>query len=310
MLRPIALGQRAIAVDRTLVAIIATVTLWSLNVSNVKWALGQWNPLAYSVVRFIFGTAIFAGWVYMREGSLRVERRDLPLLAVAGAVGIFLNQIGFMYAVTYATATTVSLILATTPVFAAIAAAAIGQERVGRRHWVGMAVAGVGTLLVLRGGGATLEFASLRGDLFALLMASTFGIYSVLIRPLMRRYSAARISVIVLMIGTPMLVPFAWNQLATQDYGAITLGGWGALLFSLFFSLVFTNILWFGAIHRDGAARTVAFTPLQPFLGAMFAFALLGESLAPLQMLGGAVIIGGIVLSRRRVPLEESATPD
>ncbi len=284
-----------------------TIVFWSLNITVVKAVVDEWQPLAYSVDRFVIGTVIFAAWVYFREGSIRIARSDLRLLAIAAAIGIAANQVGFMYAEKHTSATTISLLMATTPAFAAITGIAFG-ERVARTHWAGIAVAGAGTLLVLVGGHGRLDFSSIEGDLYALLMAGSWGIYSAMIRPLMTRYSAARISVVVLCIGTPIMLPFAVPQMIAQDYGSLSAGAWGALFYSLFFSLVFTNILWFTAIHRGGAARATAVLPLQPFLGAIFAYLLLNERLAWLQLAGGAVIVAGIAITR--IPEPELGTPD
>jgi drug/metabolite transporter (DMT)-like permease len=148
----------------------------------------------------------------------------------------------------------------------------------------------------------------MRGDLLALLMAATWAIYSVLIRPLTRRYSASRISAVVLLFGAPILVALSFRQITAQDYGSLGSGAWVAIVYSLFFSLVFTNILWFGAISRAGAPRVTALLPLQPLLGAFFAIVFLGEALAWLQVAGGIVIVGGILLTRRRP--EATPVPD
>jgi drug/metabolite transporter (DMT)-like permease len=293
--------------DRVVALLATTIVFWSLNVTIVKSVVDEWQPLAYSVIRFVIGSAIFATWVYLRERSFRIARRDLPMLALAAFIGIAVNQTGFMYAEQHTSATTISLLMATTPAFAAVTGIAFG-ERVTGLHWVGIAVAALGTLLVLVGGSGKLDFSSIQGDLFALVMAGSWGIYSAMIRPLMGRYSAPRISVIVLLIGTPMMLPFALPQLVRQDYGALSTGAWAALFYSLFFSLVFTNIMWFTAIHRGGAAKATAVLPLQPFLGAIFAFLLLGEHLAWLQLAGGVVIVAGILLTRIREP--ETGTPD
>ncbi len=47
---------------------------------------------------------LFAGFVLAREGTLRIARRDVPLLLLASLFGIFLNQLCFMYATVYAEA--------------------------------------------------------------------------------------------------------------------------------------------------------------------------------------------------------------
>ncbi len=287
------------AADHVLLPLVLVMVIWGGNITIAKWAVAEWEPLTYSFLRFAFGAVIFAAWVLAREGTLRIARADVPLLLLAAALGIFINQICFMYAVTYAPAGVVSLLMATAPAFAAVAALVLGFEHIGRRHWAGLAVAGVGTTLVLYGSGASLDVSGLRGDLLALGMACTWAWYSVAIRPLMRRYSASRISALVLLAGTPMLLPFSWGQLTRQDYGSLGLDMWSALAYACLLSLVFTNLIWFHAVHRAGAPRTTAVMPIQPFFGALLAFILLGERLAPLEWIGGTIVIVGIVLTQR-----------
>ena len=143
----------------------------------------------------------------------------MPLILFSALVGIVINQLGFMYAATYATATTISLILATIPAFAAITASVLGHERIGARHWLGIGVAAIGTALVLQAGPGDLDFTSLRGDLLALLAAASWGIYSALVRPLLDRYSPNRISTVVVCAALPMLAVVSLPQVLRQDYG-------------------------------------------------------------------------------------------
>jgi drug/metabolite transporter (DMT)-like permease len=88
------------------------------------------------------------------------------------------------------------------------------------------------------------------------------------------------------------------TQLATQDWDEIGSLAWAAFVYSLFFSLVFTNIMWFTAIDRVGAARASLYANLQPFLGAFFALVVLSEEMGALQFAGGFVIGAGILLAR------------
>ncbi len=286
-----------------LVALVATVAFWALNVIVVKWAVGtsgQWSPLSYSFIRLLIGGVLLAVFVKAREGSIGVRRRDVPLILASALVGIVINQLGFMYSATYVTATTISLVLATIPAFAAITASLLGHERIGGRHWLGIGVAAIGTALVLEAGPGNFDFTSLRGDLLALVAAASWGVYSALVRPLLDRYSPNRISTVVVCSALPMLAIVSLPQVLAQDYGAVTLGGWAALVYSVFFSLVITNVLWFGAIQAGGAARATAVMPIQPFLGALFAYVLLGETVTLLQIAGGVVVVVGIWLTRRR----------
>jgi drug/metabolite transporter (DMT)-like permease len=283
------------------VLLLATVLFWSLNFTAVKYALEHgFKPLAYSSVRFGVAAAIFSAFTYSREGSLVVRRRDVWLLLGAAGLGIWLNQVGFVYAVDLTSSVaTVALLFGTLPIFVALFAFLFGVERLHLRHWIATVVSFGGVALVAAGSSGELG-GDLGGILLGLFAAATWAGYSVAIGPLMRRYSPYRISAVVLLAGCVPLLSSAASQLARQDWGGINSIAWAACFYSLFFSLVVTNILWFTAIERVGAARSALYANLQPFLGAVFALAILSESLDTLQVVGGLVIGAGILVARRR----------
>jgi drug/metabolite transporter (DMT)-like permease len=122
----------------------------------------------------------------------------------------------------------------------------------------------------------------------------------------MRRYSPYRISAFVLLVGSVPLLFTAGKQLVTQDWTDLSALAWACFVYSLFFSLVFTNVMWFTAIDRVGAARASLYANLQPFLGAVFALLVLGEDMSDLQFAGGFVIGAGILLARAGPPPQPS----
>ena len=87
------------------------------------------------------------------------------------------------------------------------------------------------------------------------------------------------------------------QQLASQDWGAITTLAWLALGYSMLFAFVLAYVLWFKAIGRVGAARSSLYANLQPFLGAIFAVLVLSETMSALQIGGGVVIALGILIA-------------
>jgi drug/metabolite transporter (DMT)-like permease len=278
--------------------LLATVLFWSFNFTVVKYALTHgWEPLSYSSVRFAIGAVLFSALTYGREGSLRVQRSDVLLLVVAAALGIWLNQLSFSYSIRFTTAATVALVFGTLPIFVALVSTAFGLERLRFRHWLATGISFAGVALVAAGGGTELG-GDLGGILLALVACVTWAGYSVAMGPLMRRYSPYRISAFVLVVGSIPLLANAALQLVRQDWGALSTLAWAAFVYSLFFSLVFTNVMWFTAIDRVGAARASLYANLQPFLGAFFALVVLSEEMGPLQFAGGLVIGAGILLAR------------
>ena len=280
------------------VLLLATVLFWSFNFTVVKYALTHgWEPLAYSSIRFAIGAVIFSAFTYGREHTLRVARGDVRFMIVVAALGIWLNQLTFVYAVRLTTAATVALMFGTLPIFVALVAQAFGLERLHARHWFATVVSFSGVALVAAGASSGLS-GDLGGILLGLGAAITWAAYSVAMEPLMQRYSPYRISAFMLIAGSIPLLLSSVKQLAEQDWSAIGGLAWACFVYSLFFSLVFTNIMWFTAIDRVGAARASLYANLQPFLGAFFALVVLSEEMGLLQFLGGIVIAGGILIAR------------
>jgi drug/metabolite transporter (DMT)-like permease len=119
----------------------------------------------------------------------------------------------------------------------------------------------------------------------------------VAIAPLMRRYSPFRISAVVLAIGWIPLALVSIPQVTAQQF---SFGGkvWLTFVYAVIGPLFLTNILWFTAVDRVGAARATLFNNVQPFFGVLFALLLLSESLSALEIAGGVLIFVGIALER------------
>ena len=280
--------------------LLVAVSLWAANFAIVKFGIGEFNPLAFPVLRFGVGGLAMMAIVRWREGTLRVAQSDLPLLVATAVLGITLNQICFVYALTNTSASNVALLGATGPIITALLATTVGLERLGRRHWLSVAIGMTGVVLIVGGGAGGSGGSSLLGD--GLALGATFcSSASVLpIRPLMRRYSAWRILAFEMAVGSLLLLPIALPSLASQDLGRVSPAGWGSLGYAVVFTGVITNLLYFTSIGRVGPSRAAVFGYLQSFLGVLFAVVLLGERVAPIQIAGGLVVIASVILSRSR----------
>jgi drug/metabolite transporter (DMT)-like permease len=235
------------------VMLVSTVTLWALNFTVSKYVLTHGlEPLSYSAARYLAATLLFVAITRISERTLAVRARDLPLLLGCSAV-LLVNQVSFVYALKFATASTVALLFGTLPIFTGLIAAAAGVERLSTRFMAASLVSFAGVALVAIGDGGEIS-GSVKGDLLALLGAATWALYTVAIPPLMRTYSPYRISVVVLAATTLLLGIVGAPQLASQSWPSDALL-WAGFAFAVIGPLVVTNVLWFRATTRVGPAR-------------------------------------------------------
>jgi drug/metabolite transporter (DMT)-like permease len=290
--------------------LFGTVLLWALNVTVTKYMFEHgWKPLAYGTIRYVAAISLFWAFTYWRERSFRIARRDVRLVLLA-ALMIFLNQLCFVYGVKLAHASTMALLLGTTPIFIGLLSLALRLERLQSAFWIGAAITFGGVALIALANGSA--GSSLKGTLVANATALTWACYSVTIAPLLQRYSPFRISALVLAIGWVPLALTSIPQLGDQQFTF----GWKVWLgfgYAVIGPLFLTNILWFTAISRVGASRASLFANMQPFFAVLFALLLLSESLHAMEIVGGALIFAGIAferIARRPLPAQTVAGRD
>jgi drug/metabolite transporter (DMT)-like permease len=284
--------------------LLGAVLLWALNVTVSKYMLEHgWQPLAYGTIRYFAAIALFWGFTYYRERSLRIARADIKLVLLAASM-IFINQLCFIYGLKLGQASTLSLLFGTTPIFVGVLGLALRHGRLQRSFWAGAILTFAGVALV--GVSAGQVSADTRAIFLGIATALTWACYTIAIAPLMERYSPYRISALVLGIGWIPLALVSIPQISTQQFSF----GWKVWLgfgYAVIGPLFLTNILWFTAVSIVGAPRASLFNNLQPFFGVTFAVLLLSEKLRPLEVAGGLLIFAGIALERlRRKPLRDA----
>jgi drug/metabolite transporter (DMT)-like permease len=285
--------------------LLTVVLLWSLNLIVTRYILTHGLlPLSYATVRYALAAVVFVALTLFLERTLRVERRHLPLLALA-AVTLWLNQLSFVLALDVTTASTMALLLGAIPIFAALYGFVLGTEHATPRIWLAAAMSFAGVGLVAAGSGGELS-SDLRGILLGLATAATWAAYSVAVAPLMHAYSPSRMSAVVLPAAWVGIALCGLTQTPDQDWD-VGWEIWPLLLFATLGPLVLTNILWFRSIHRIGVNKPVLAANLQPFVAAVLGVLLLSESLGVLQVAGGALIGLGILVVRRRPAEVEAA---
>ena len=278
------------------------MVVWAGNFIVVKSALTVLPPVGFTFLRFVLAATTLMVLLRWREGSIGLPRRDLVAICALGALGFGLYQILWTTGLQQMAAGDSALIIASTPVLVAILAVIARSDVLTPAKLIGGVVSFVGVAAVIASGPGLSIGGSLLGEAITLIAAICWAIYTAFGAPFLRRHSPLRTTAWATVAGTVVLAPFAVSQLATVSGPILTPGVVGAILYSGFLAAGISNVIVLNSVRVVGPTRTSAYQFLVPALAVVLAALLLGESIRLGQVLGGAVIIVGVLITRGGAP--------
>jgi drug/metabolite transporter (DMT)-like permease len=281
-------------------------------------AMGIFGKLAYDEgvtvgtllsVRFTIAAALFWLLVAATGGFRelrRLPRRDAGLALALGAVGYGAQAGGYFTALGRLDASLLSLLLYTFPVIVTVAAVALGRDRFSGRTVAALVLASAGLVLVLSGAAA----GSLDplGTALGLGTAVVYSVYILVSEGVVDRMSALLLSTLVVTgaAGTLTISGLVTGGLRPMD---VTAEGYGWLVGIAVVSTVIAISLFFAGLERVGPSAASILSTVEPVVTVGLAFAIFGEQLGPVQLVGGLLVLGAVVTVRvpARVPAREPA---
>jgi drug/metabolite transporter (DMT)-like permease len=300
-------GNGTLAVDA---ALLAVVLMWASTFTLFKIAWHDIDPVAFTGIRFVVMAGFSVGLLALSREKVRPRRQDLPLLVASGLTGYFLYQMGFVLGLERTSALASAILISTHPIFSVLFMRVARRQRPTWNESLGMAVAFLGVAVFLRFWSA---FGAARpGDLFSLGAAAAFGAYGVINQPLAARYPSRVLMGYGLAVGGTLIALVGLPAMLRQDWASVGGPAWLILVYAIVGPVYLAYSLWNWAIRRRGIPRTVVYGFLVPVLGGGLAVVALGEPLRPEQVMGAALVVAGLVLTRlqwspRRAPAVQGA---
>ncbi len=269
---------------------------WGINFSVVKFALADFHPLGFTVVRFALAALFLFAVMFISREPFTVERRDRAAIARLGFIGITLYNIFFMYGLKYTTAANSALLISLSPLFGALLTAVLHRERLTARIGTGLALATAGVILVLRShhGAPGFSSAESAGDVMTLCATLTWALYTATAKPLLEKYSAVTVTAYAMAAGSVLLLPFGLPGLLNQPWAAVSALSWAAMAFAAFIAAGVAYVFWYRGVQQIGVTRTMVYHYVMPFAAVLFAALALGEEITALQIGGGITILAGV----------------
>ena len=264
-------------------AIFGTIGLFvrMIGVSSAELAL----------FRAVIAAVMLTFYFLVSRTSLRLAeiKRELPLLLLSGAAMGF-NWILLFEAYKYTTVSVATLSYYFAPVIVTVACPLLFKEKMGPMQWLCFGMSTLGLVLITGLGDLSAGSSHLIGIAFGLGAAVLYASV-MLLNKRIQGVTGLQRTYLQFLAAIAVLLPYV---LATSGVTLHKLDslGWGMLLIVGGVHTCLAYCLYFPALRVLPGQETAILSYIDPLLACLLSVTLLGESMTPMQLIGGALILG------------------
>lgn len=272
--------------------------IYGTNYTIAKIAMPEYiGPFGLVVMRVVVALLLFTAWDKLTRGKgEKIQREDWPRLIACGLFGVAINQLMFLHGLSQTSEIHAALLMITAPILVLMIARIILKEPITSRKAMGIVLGGAGVSWLIVQGGVSSRSASVIGDVFILINAASYGLYLVLVKPLMARYHPITVIKWVFFFGMFVVVPVGTPQLLQVEFAQLP----GFAILSIAFVVVFTTFLAYllntMAIKDVSPSVVSTWIYTQPLIASLIAIGTGKDVLSLPMLVSGALIVAGVAL--------------
>lgn len=286
--------------NRTLLAHLALLIanlIYAINYTFAKDVMPDYiQPSGFILLRVIGALILFAlsYFLFVKE---KVAKQDVFRLAICGLFGVAINQLMFFEGLNLSTPINAAIVMTTNPILVILLSFFIIKEAFTLRKVVGILLGLVGaSMLILKGG--SLDFSSDHqlGNLFVLINALSYGVYLVIVKPLMQKYHPFTVMFFVFSFGFLYVLPFAFNNLSAVNWEIIPTTIYLEIAFVVVCTTFIAYLLNATALKQLSPTTVSIYIYLQPILATVFAIFWGADSLDGQKLTAAFLVFIGVYL--------------
>lgn len=253
-------------------------------------------------LRFSLAALILYFIIKKKEGfSFKLSKKDIPVFAFTGIVGMFGYHVFFFNALKYTTAINSSIIAATNPLITTILSIIFLKDSINMKRILGIILSFIGVFLTLTNADIsifkTLSFN--KGDILMLIAVLMWASYSVYSKKVMNNYSPLILTYYSFLFCTIFLIPFVIYEAPWKLIYKIPYYSYIASIYMSIFPSVIGYLVQQMSIKQIGPSKTAIFVNLVPIFSIVLSTLILKEVLYPIKLLTALIIISGVYICQK-----------
>lgn len=280
-------------------ALLTVAFIYGANYSIAKIILDDQYimPMNLVMLRITCGAILFGLFhkIFIKE---KIDKSDYKRLFLCALSGVVLNQSFFIVGLKYTEPINAALIMTTTPILVLLASAFLIKEKITSRKILGILIGISGAIALILAKNSSIDWTldNLKGDLMILINATSYGIYLVLVKSLMKKYHALTVVKWVFSIGFFLMLPFGVFGLETIEWNNFPPSAWAALTFVLLGTTFLAYLLNAAALKTVNPSVVSIYIYFQPLFATVIALLIGKDVLTWEKVAAGILIFIGVYL--------------
>ena len=248
-------------------ALFLVALIYGSNYSIAKEVMPAYvGPYGLIVIRVVSAALFFGILSRLVIREKIVGWADNMRSILCGITGIAINQLCFFGGLNLTSPINAALLMVIVPIIVLIFSAILLRERVSLRKVLGIVLACTGAFLLIYTSRDGTASGNLWGDLLIVLNAASYGLYLVLVKPLMQKYNAFTIVSRIFAVGAVIVVPFGFNQVMPPNYSSFPAEIWWAIVFMVLAVTIVAYLFNTWALRYANPSLVGAYIYLQPLM--------------------------------------------
>jgi drug/metabolite transporter (DMT)-like permease len=278
-------------------AVLSANLIYGANYSIAKQVMPEYiQAFGFIFIRVVVTTVVF--FILSAFGPQeKVEKKDFGKLFLCAVFGVAINQLLFFKGLDLTAPINASLMMTTNPIMVLVAASIIIRERITIRKVVGIIIGIIGaSTLLLLGSQTAISTTSTLGDIFILINSLSWGVFLIIVKPLMQKYKTVTVMKWVFLFGSILVFPFGWEQFNLIKWETFDTNVWMGVFYVVIITTSVAYMLNTYALKNLSPSTVSAYIYLQPLFATIIAIIIGKDKINGFHILSAVLIFTGVYL--------------